>query len=225
MKRVVIAIAAALVLSLIAGSVFIASAAAPASLQKLSQAIASVKQAIGASGSVEAVSASGIRDTALSGQLNPEQIDGETFKQPKDGEFCGGSGGTGGTTDITATTEISGTTELKHPKGEKLATEFGVEYTEIMDWFCQGYGFGEISHAYDISKLKGVTVDEVFEMRASGMGWGKIKQFYGLIGKEAHPNNGNGSGNGNSGNNGNQGNNGKQNGGNNGNGKGKGNTK
>ena len=228
MKRVVFALSAALVLSLVMGSVLIASAAAPAGLQKLSQAIASVKQAIGASDSVQVVSASGLRDTALSGQLSPEQIDGETFKQPKGGEFCdgsGGSGGSGGTTDITATSEISGTTEMKHPKGEKLATEFGVEYTEIMDWFCQGYGFGEISHAYDISKLKGVTVDEVFEMRASGMGWGKIKQFYGLIGKDAHPKNGNGSGNGNNGNNGNQGTNGKKNGGNNGNGKGKGNTK
>ncbi len=180
---------------------------------------------------VQAVSSSGMRNTALGAQpvqadgvpTNGEQTEGETFKQPKGGEYCGGaSESTEGTIE---TSEVISTTN--HPKGDKLAQEFGVDYTEIIDWFCKGYGFGEISHAYDISNLKGVPVEEVFALRASGMGWGKIKQSYGLIGKPAHTENGNGAltGNGNNGNMGqkNGGNNGKGNGRGNGNGNGNGN--
>jgi hypothetical protein len=161
---------------------------------------------------VQAVSASGVRGTAFNDQpqlntsvaTNAEQVDGETFKQPKEGAYC------------------DGTSETNHPEGDKLADEFDVDYTEIMDWFCQGYGFGEISQAYKISQLKGISAEEVFAMRASGMGWGKIKQFYGLIGKGSHSKNGNGNGNGSgNANNGNKGNNGngKGNNGNHGNGK------
>jgi hypothetical protein len=86
-----------------------------------------------------------------------------------------------------------GDMDKNHPAGEKLASEFfeagyfdedatvaGI-YDEIMDRFCNGhYGFGEIALGYRIAAAAGVLADEVFELRAGGMGWGEILQEYGL---------------------------------------------
>lgn len=69
-----------------------------------------------------------------------------------------------------------------HPVGQGLAERFGVSYDEIMGWFCQGYGFGEIRHAYSISSQVDVPVEEVFDQREAGFGWGQIRKHYGLIG-------------------------------------------
>ncbi len=63
-----------------------------------------------------------------------------------------------------------------HPTGMKLAQRYHVPYEEIMAWFCQHYGFGEIDLAYDLSHQTGKPVAEIFAMRASGMGWGEIKK-------------------------------------------------
>ena len=63
-----------------------------------------------------------------------------------------------------------------HPTGMKLAQRYGVPYTEIMKWFCQHYGFGEIDLAYSLSRQSGKPVQEIFAMKASGMGWGNIKK-------------------------------------------------
>jgi len=95
----------------------------------------------------------------------------------------------------------------------------------VMGYFCQGYGFGEIALAYQLSQQAGVPVGEVFAQRGSGQGWGQVMKSYGLHGKSGKTG---GQGNGQGGNNG-QGN-GKGNGkgnsdggpGNHGNGKGNG---
>jgi hypothetical protein len=71
----------------------------------------------------------------------------------------------------------------RHPKGEALADQFGVPYEEIMAWFCQGYGFGEITLAYEASLASGKPVADIFALRASGLGWGQIMQELGLKGK------------------------------------------
>lgn len=65
-----------------------------------------------------------------------------------------------------------------HPTGQTLAARYAVPYEEIMGWFCQGFGFGEIDLAYSLSRQAGVPVSEVFAMRSSGMGWGEIKQYF-----------------------------------------------
>ena len=54
--------------------------------------------------------------------------------------------------------------------------EFGVPYTEIMGWFCQGFGFGEIDQAYALSAQSGTDVSAIFAMKHSGLGWGEIKK-------------------------------------------------
>jgi hypothetical protein len=59
----------------------------------------------------------------------------------------------------------------------RLAQRFNVPYEEIMGWFCQGYGFGEIDLAYGLSQQTGKPVADIFALRKSGMGWGQIKQL------------------------------------------------
>lgn len=61
------------------------------------------------------------------------------------------------------------------PTGLTLAQRYAVQYEEIMGWFCQGYGFGEIDLAYSLSLESGVPVSEIFAMREDGAGWGAIK--------------------------------------------------
>ncbi len=88
-------------------------------------------------------------------------------------------------TTPTATATVTGTPPVKndrscpspnvHPTGTRLAAQFGVSYEEIMGWFCRGFGFGEIEHAYSLSLQTGKPVAEIFAMRTSGMGWGQIE--------------------------------------------------
>ncbi|MBI4928672.1 MAG: FecR domain-containing protein [Anaerolineae bacterium] len=88
------------------------------------------------------------------------------------------------TPSLTATLEPSPTgvragcdlTGWEQPKGASLAAKWGVPYEEIMGWFCQRYGFGEIDLAYELAAMSGKPVDEIFAMRASGMGWGNVKK-------------------------------------------------
>jgi len=99
------------------------------------------------------------------------------------------------TATITPTTADDCTGAQPHPQGVRLSERHGVSYDEIMTWFCDGrYGFGEINQAYSLSEETGVPVEDIFGMRASGMGWGQIKQDLGVIGPPGG--NGNGHGNG-----------------------------
>ena len=84
-----------------------------------------------------------------------------------------------------------------HPTGQRLAIQYGVPYAEIMGWFCQGFGFGEIDLAYSLSLESGTPVIQIFDMRRSGMGWGEIRQAL-LGGLGIGNGNGNGNSNGNS---------------------------
>lgn len=67
-----------------------------------------------------------------------------------------------------------------HPEAVTLAGRYGVRADEIMGWFCQGFGFGEIDLAYSLSREVGIPAAEIFALRADGMSWGEIKQLYGV---------------------------------------------
>jgi hypothetical protein len=60
------------------------------------------------------------------------------------------------------------------PVARWLAIAFGVPYEEIMSWHCRGFGFGEIARAYLLDEYGTLTVDDIFNMRLSGVGWGQI---------------------------------------------------
>jgi len=84
------------------------------------------------------------------------------------------------TPTITPTPEIGGRCENQpNPKAVKLANLYGVPVDEIVGWFCQGFGFGEIDLAYSLARSANVPVSTVFDMRKSGLGWGEIKKLLG----------------------------------------------
>ncbi len=86
----------------------------------------------------------------------------------------------------------------QQPTGMKLAQRYGVPYEEIMGWFCQHYGFGEIDLAYSLSQQYKKPVGDIFAMRASGLGWGEIKKALQKGGSSDQPDsNGNGNDQGN----------------------------
>jgi hypothetical protein len=82
------------------------------------------------------------------------------------------------------TTGICGS-ESEQPHAVTLAERYGTTYDVIMGWFCKNNGFGEIDLAYQLSNEFGKPVEEIFEMRESGMGWGSIRQE--LEGRERPP--------------------------------------
>jgi len=76
---------------------------------------------------------------------------------------------------------------LPNPKAIKLANFYGVPVDEIVGWFCQGFGFGEIDLAYSLARNANVPVSTVFDLRISGLGWGEIKkQLGGMPGNGNH---------------------------------------
>jgi hypothetical protein len=80
--------------------------------------------------------------------------------------------------------------EDTHPVADRLAQDYDAQYEDIIGWFCQGFGFGEIGLAYRINATTGTALDEIFDARLeSNMGWGQIMQQEGLIGRpeEAGP--------------------------------------
>jgi hypothetical protein len=81
------------------------------------------------------------------------------------------------TETITPTLFTNCTGANLQPKGSKLASEYGVPYEEIMGWFCQHFGFGEIDLAYGLSRQYAMSVEQIFALRRSGYGWGQIKKM------------------------------------------------
>lgn len=66
-------------------------------------------------------------------------------------------------------------TEIQ-PEGLRLSERYPASYDEIMDWFCKGFGFGEIDLAYGLNQGSLIPVSEIFRMRSDGMSWGDIKK-------------------------------------------------
>jgi hypothetical protein len=90
----------------------------------------------------------------------------------------------------------------QQPAALKLVQKFKasiptITYDEVMEWFCKGFGFGEIDLAYDLSLKSGLPVADIFQMRIDGLGWGVIKkQVMALMstGTPVAPKNGKGKG-------------------------------
>ncbi|MBN1120571.1 MAG: hypothetical protein JXJ17_05795, partial [Anaerolineae bacterium] len=73
------------------------------------------------------------------------------------------------------TTVVSG-----HPAAEKIADTYGVSYDQVMGWFCDGFGFGEIILALSATEETGISTDELLAMKAEGTGWGNVWKEIGL---------------------------------------------
>jgi hypothetical protein len=96
-----------------------------------------------------------------------------------------------GTQTVTVTTTVTPTATMTpgafssetdctganpNPTGQALAQQYGVAYSEVLRWYCQGFGYGEIDLAYSISKQTGTPVAKIFQMKSSGIGWGDIQK-------------------------------------------------
>jgi hypothetical protein len=57
--------------------------------------------------------------------------------------------------------------------------------------FCQGYGFGEIKIALNLSIAAGVDKDYVFQLKVQLGGWGQVRHELGVTGNP-HSNKGKG---------------------------------
>ncbi|MBN1202949.1 MAG: hypothetical protein JXJ20_13955 [Anaerolineae bacterium] len=68
-----------------------------------------------------------------------------------------------------------------HPVAASIAVEFAVDYDTVIDWFCDGFGFGEIILALSIAEKDGsVTAEELLARKANGEGWGVIMKDYNI---------------------------------------------
>jgi hypothetical protein len=91
-------------------------------------------------------------------------------------------------------------TEMKHPTAQRYAEHYAemvgegdisAAYEVIMDWFCDGFGFGQIKHALETaSQIENVSPADLLLIDRAEMGWGEIWQKHGLIGQgkpKLHP--------------------------------------
>lgn len=72
-----------------------------------------------------------------------------------------------------------------HVQAAKVAAEYaeyGATPENVQDYFCKGYGFGEIKLAFKLSAGTEYSAYDLLQMRSEGMGWGLIKQM--LDGKD-----------------------------------------
>jgi uncharacterized membrane protein YgcG len=83
-----------------------------------------------------------------------------------------------------------------HSVADSLAADDGYSAEQITQWFCDGFGLGEIMHAMSISEaLDGqLTVQQLLDLRAGNTedgsittGWGTIMRDYGLVGNPLSP--------------------------------------
>jgi hypothetical protein len=74
-------------------------------------------------------------------------------------------------------------TEVQHPVGARLATQYEMPYATLQGWFCEGFGWGQIKHALRTAKLTDGDAADLLQMRRDGMGWGRIWQGLNLIGR------------------------------------------
>jgi len=81
------------------------------------------------------------------------------------------------------------TTTITHPVALSLADQYEISATQVVSWFADGYGFGEIMHALKTSE--NITPTETFTdtspsailaLRVELGGWGQVWQELGLIG-------------------------------------------
>jgi len=74
--------------------------------------------------------------------------------------------------------------DRQHPVATNIAATYGVDYEEVIGYFCEGYGFGEIMLAYETGEFTGELAVELLDRKGKGHAWGLIWKELGLIGNE-----------------------------------------
>lgn len=63
-----------------------------------------------------------------------------------------------------------------NPVGQSLAVQFEVDEDTILEWRCEGFGYGEITRALSYADDLDLDVEDILDMRRDGMGWGNIRK-------------------------------------------------
>ena len=84
----------------------------------------------------------------------------------------------------------TGTMTITHPVASSLANQYEISYTQVVSWFADGYGFGEIMHALKTSEtlsgthpMSDTTPSGILTLKTELGGWGQVWQEFGLIGR------------------------------------------
>lgn len=77
----------------------------------------------------------------------------------------------------------------RHPVAQGIATTYEQPYEQVIGWFCDGFGLGQIMLALHTAELTGESAETFLARRAGGEGWGQIWLDFELIGrpKDAGP--------------------------------------
>ncbi|MCX7977133.1 MAG: DUF5667 domain-containing protein [Bellilinea sp.] len=116
--------------------------------------------------------------TSLLDQLPPDQLSlleeslpGET-PEPLPGE---------GEEPPAGEPPLAACTNQTHPVGVKLAVTYAVPYEDVMGWFCQGFGFGEIMLALQASQHSELTAEEILLLKVELGGWGEVWRHLAML--------------------------------------------
>jgi len=71
-----------------------------------------------------------------------------------------------------------------HPMAARLAERYDVTADWVMEYYCNGYGMGQIMLALKTGTLSDASPASLLAERAEGIGWGQIWQSMKLIGKD-----------------------------------------
>jgi hypothetical protein len=87
-----------------------------------------------------------------------------------------------------ASAYCSGEKDKEHPFAAGIAETYDADLEEVMGYFCQGFGFGQIMLALQTGKMENVdaSVADMLAARESGQGWGQIWKDMDLIGNKDH---------------------------------------
>jgi hypothetical protein len=80
----------------------------------------------------------------------------------------------------------SGRKDKPHPVAAGISQTYGMPVADVMAYFCDGHGFGQIMLALQTKAIKGTEVSETLGSRKAGIGWGQIWKGLGMIGKPGH---------------------------------------
>lgn len=102
----------------------------------------------------------------------------------KDGEKDDGEvGGENGNGSKANSAFCSGRKDKPHPLAAGIFAKYDFPADEVMLYFCDGYGFGQIMLALHTEEMTGVRVSETLGNRKEGLGWGQIWKKLNLVGK------------------------------------------
>jgi len=104
---------------------------------------------------------------------------GDDDLELEDGEEIEEEEGVGGKSN---SSYCSGEKENDHPFAAAISETYGASVSDVMGYFCNGFGFGEIMLALQTHQMNNEEVSSMLDLRESKHGWGQIWQDMGIIG-------------------------------------------